>query len=377
MTQLTTAEEKIQSVSERIMRSKSRISAVLPDGVSFNQFYTAFITMCRKTPEVWKCEPESIFDAAIDSAIDGLPCDGKHAAIVARNVNVGTKNARRYVNLATYTPMAFGIRKKLVETGAVLSIETTIVYQNEHCVITGGTSPNIDHEIMVGGDRGPWIGVYSVAVLPNGQPVFEYMSKEDVMHVKESAMTDAIWKAHETEMARKTVLRRHAKQLPGSQMMVDLEEKRLLSMIERKYDAQPSISAPKPTRENQGALEDQSNSMAFTDFGTGGGQTIEHVEAGQRDGEADLPKKEASGSQKKQSQVKQVTENDDVDQDIPSSASEFDLWAADLVQKIENSPSIEGVNELRRLNAAISAAAPEDVREEVEAAFVSRLADLA
>lgn len=361
---MTDFSNALEELSKRLIDNRQRIQLLLPNSISFATFHSSIITAIRKNPRIITCDFGSIFDAAVDSAIDGLLCDGQHAALVERTVNVGTKNSKKYVQFACYQPMAYGIRKKIIESGAATQVDTVIVYANEICRVVRGTSPVIEHEQIIKGDRGEWVAVYSVAELPNGKQSIEFMTKADVMEVRKAAQTDYIWDQHETEMARKTVLRRHRKSLVGNIRVVDVEERRMVSMIERKAQA-PAISAgqasPRPTRE---ALENHSNQIPVNDFSKtdrGEVQIEEKVDAV----EDRQPQEQAPA------EVSHL--------DMPQSPAEFDLWAADMKFIIKNllrDNDVSELKELRRSNAPIIEAAPEDVRNEVEGEFTAALAEL-
>jgi recombination protein RecT len=360
------------AIAEKLQANQSRIQRLLPDNITFVEFQSIFITAIRKSPEVWVCTWDSLFDCAIDSAIDGLPCDGRHAALVSRSVNVGTKNAKKFIQIACYTPMAYGIRKKLIESGAVLQIETTIVYANEVCKITRGTDPKIEHEQILSGDRGPWVGCYSVANLPNGRISIEFMPRDDIMEIKARAQTDYVWKQNETEMARKTVLRRHQKSLVGNVRMVDIEEKRMVAQIQHRYDRQMPAAAiaQRPSREPARITQD--HQIQNNDLGT----KQEHKEV-ERQGMSDARGEPASET-KKAANAPAAEQGDDAGSffEIPASPSEFDLWAADLKAQISEAASTEELLDLRRQNVPITEAAPEDVRQETEGLFTARIAEL-
>lgn len=367
--------QMMEEISKRLFDNRARISLLLPEALSFAAFHSSFILAIRKNPKIWSCVWESLFDAAIDSAMDGLPCDGKHAALVDRSVNIGNRNAKKYVNIACYQPMAYGLRKLIIESGAATQVDTVVVYANETCRIFRGTETRIEHEIMLSGDRGDWIGVYSAAILPGGGHSVEYMTREDVMAVKESAQTTYIWDQHETEMARKTVLRRHRKSLVGNTRIVDVEERRMIAQIERSYaPKQAQTPAARPTRQS---LPDHSNTMPINDFGGAAErQTVDRTDgdegragqAAERNDSANTVEETGRGPEEGQGAADHIN--------MPQSPSEFDLWAADLTFHIKASPDVETLQELRRDNAAITAAAPEDVRDEIEGLFSSVMTDL-
>lgn len=135
-----------------------------------------------------------------------------------------------YGGAAKIMPMWRGYIKRIRNSGKVSEIDCQLVYEADTFEMTLGTNPSINHvparivKDEQGGvvqDRGNYYGAYAWALMPSGKTLIEFMSVAEIEEVRrqfakpprsgEKSPWDTSW----GEMARKTVLRRLAKRLPG------------------------------------------------------------------------------------------------------------------------------------------------------------------
>jgi recombination protein RecT len=122
-------------------------------------------------------------------------------------------------------PSYIGLMKLITDTGAVASIQTNLVYENDTYEVTLGSEMQIVHKPVLK-NRGEIIAVYSVAYLPGGGKQFEQMTIEEVNDVRDISESYQAWvkdnNKHTSwndwygEMIRKTCLKRITKYLPRS-----------------------------------------------------------------------------------------------------------------------------------------------------------------
>lgn len=370
-------EQKIGEISARLNRKQTQIADILPEEITFSTFKTQILIMLRNSTDVLDCTPDSIVAAAIDSALDGLRCDGKEAAIVKRNVNIGTRSDPNWQAVAHYMPMAHGIRKKIIQSGAAVFVEAHVVYKRDFFRITQGTDARVDHEPFVDGDRGDMRGVYAVAILPTGHKVHEYMSWPEVMDVKAASDYAKVWDRWPGEMARKSVLRRFAKALIGESQFVDMEMKRIVQAIEgTARPVEPEAVKPLPPRPTREALEDHSSDMQWNDF-SGGTREREAVcrEDEQHNPEtgevlrADEPRQDTSAKEPVEAAQAALIE-------IPGDDAEWDLWAGSVTKRVKAAKgNVDQLKQVRQENAAIIAAAPDDIRNEISTLIDESIVD--
>ena len=208
-------------------------------------------------PDLAYADRRSLFNSCARCAHDGLYPDGKEAALVTFNTKVKRRvrgpdgqwlkqpNGRYvekeyWAELVQYLPMIAGIRKRMRNTGQVLSADAEVVHERDEFRQQGGDDPKITHTPPpLSQDRGRAIGAYAIIRLKNGEVLREVMSYAEIEHVRNtySKGNNPAWVKSWGEMARKTVLRRCSKAAPTGS---DLDE---LLARDEEYD-QPDQHTP-------------------------------------------------------------------------------------------------------------------------------------
>jgi recombination protein RecT len=176
------------------------------------QFNRWILTHVHSSAQLMQADRMSIYQSAMRAAQDGLKPDGHEGAMVP------FFDKKRSCYIAQWMPMVYGLRKLVMQSGEILNLECHAVYANDQFDFALGDQPYIAHKpAMV--DRGELIAVYSIATFKNGTTTRDVMNREEIDKIK------AISKGKNTpwnnptfypEMAKKTVVRRHCKQLPQS-----------------------------------------------------------------------------------------------------------------------------------------------------------------
>ncbi len=374
-----TLQQRVDQILGAIRQRRAEIDAVLPPDIPFDRFHATINQALRIDPKILHCTAISIVNACIRSAYDGLRLDGREAALVAHDVNVGTKQAASYEKQAEYFPMVRGLIKKILLGGKVVSMEVETIHVNDQYRIVRGTDPSVYHEPVLDGDRGRIIAAYSIALLGTGERVTEFMTRADLDRVRAAAKTDYVWKAWEGEMSKKAVLRRHEKRLPSGRDFVDIEAQLLYPQFQQ--DQQQALPAPaRPTRQQFHALShDPFSGVAPLDVGAtrereavrAGGeseeQTRERVNPRARAGErADIGAQEDPGP----------TSNEQGADELPADGAEWSMWQADVLNKIVAASSVDQVNAVHAAEKAVLAAAAPAVADTITAALTDRIAEL-
>lgn len=256
--QQITHQQRMQQALNQLLRDvdakRKDIEAVLPADIPFEKFQACLNMAIRREPKLLECHGPSLIRAVLMSAYDGLMPDGREAVIVYRAMSYKNEDgswAKGKRLEASYMPMAYGLRKKIVQAGAATHIKAVVVYSKEHFDYEEGLHPRLEHRPIIDGDRGDLIAVYSIATLPNGDREFEVMRNDDVMKVKAKAQTKDVWEGpFEGEMWRKSVLRRHSKALPTSTPIRDAEAQVMFPEFNRNAALPPPGAKPAtPTRD--------------------------------------------------------------------------------------------------------------------------------
>lgn len=232
---------------------KNKIQQALPDGVTVDRFTRVTLTAIQQNPDVLRGERQSLYNAVIRCAQDGLQPDGREAALVVMGGTV------------SYMPMVGGLRKIAAKYG--IRIATGVVYANDLFEYDLGVHPTKTHRPPpLGQPRGAVLGAWSEAIDRDGSVYLEVMDKEAIERVRAGSRAKAggPWSNHWDEMARKTVARRLFKQLPLYDM--DERDSSAVAAVDAEYDYthQPASVSPIAARVN--AAVAQPDPTPATDF---------------------------------------------------------------------------------------------------------------
>lgn len=255
----------------------------LPAHITPEKFQRTVMTAAQSNPDLLRADRASFITSCMKAAQDGLLPDGREAAIVTFNTRKkGAQGQWSTVTLAQYMPMVFGVRKKILQSGEISSIETNVVYRREveegYFVFEAGTEAMLRHKPMLDLSDEDLVddnivAAYSVATMKDGTKSFEVMRRAEINKVRQASQTGALGKTDRNgkpippkgpwvdwfaEMARKTVMRRHAKTLPMSGDLIDVEAAdealaaRSASHLLGAVEPEPARLVP-PTREEVAA----------------------------------------------------------------------------------------------------------------------------
>lgn len=227
-------------IDEALEAYSSNLIDALPAHIPVEHFRRMVLTAINQNLDLATADRRTLFIACVKCASDGLMPDGREAALVVFNTK--TKNARGqevWINAVQYMPMVAGIRKRMRNSGDVLSAEAEVVRKKDHFRFRLGDDPFIEHEPcgLETEDPGEVIGAYAIIKLRNGEIIRDVMRKADIEAARNisRAKDGPMWKNFYGEGARKTVLRRASKSAPQTAM---IEFARLLD------DEPPALPAP-------------------------------------------------------------------------------------------------------------------------------------
>jgi recombination protein RecT len=242
------AESRDLTIAQELGQRVSQFEAALAgSGISPKKFVRVIMTAVALNPELLNCNRRSLMTAALKAASDGLVPDGHDGALVAFDGQV------------TWMPMVAGVRKKVRRSGDVTSWDVTAVFSKDHFDYELGDTPFIRHKPYMAPtlergtdedeaafnkrlrqhlDHGVLTHVYSVATIKGGDKSRDVMTRAEVELVRDTYARknrkgefSPAWRRSFAEMAKKTVARRHAKQLPMSSDILGL-----LSRDDELYD---------------------------------------------------------------------------------------------------------------------------------------------
>ncbi len=210
--ELATVQKKVATLRDFLERAKGEIEKALPSSIPVDRVLRVALTSVQQNPSLLRCTEVSIYRAVLEAAQLGLTLDGPlgYAYLIPFGGNATMMLGYR------------GIIRLLHTSGEVVKVMARSVYEKDTYEVRLGTSEEIVHRPSMEKDRGPLVGVYSVAWMKNGSTSFDYMTREEIEDVKNFVKAKnrgklpGPWRDNEAEMSRKSVLRRHSKYLPLS-----------------------------------------------------------------------------------------------------------------------------------------------------------------
>lgn len=186
----------------------------------------------HKSDKLQKCTPNSKLAAVINIANLGLTLNpvAKEAYLIPRwSKMVGGMEC-------VLEPGYVGLVKLLTDAGSINSMLSNVVYENDTFKLDLADNQNpVGHQpVLVSSKRGLIIGCYALATLPDGTRQVEWMDIEELHRIRERSETYLAWRdkkistctwvTDETEMMRKTVVKRIYKYLPRTERMNKIDE---------------------------------------------------------------------------------------------------------------------------------------------------------
>lgn len=243
---LTPTQRKAMTIQEYLTTPArmKQLESALPKFLNAERFLRTCYTAVLRNPKLLDCSKESLLSAMIEAAQLGLePILGK-AALVP------------YDNKVTFQPMFRGLIDIALRSDKISNITAHGVYEKDYFKIEYGTEETLVHRPYFEGDRGEIIGAYTVWFFKDGTTTHLYMSKSDILKIRDRSPA---WKAYkkkgklcpwntdEGEMMKKTVIKRHSKLQPCSvefEQIVEydniLERGEVKTLISKPSDIPPS-----------------------------------------------------------------------------------------------------------------------------------------
>lgn len=224
--------------------------------VSTDQEADRFIRIVKnaimRDPKIAEATPQSVFLECQKAAADGLVLDGREAALVRFSSKVKGRNGEpdQWVTNVAYIPMIAGVKKRVRNSGEIKDWNFGLVYEAEvkaSVVLPDGNEvPRfrywrddagqhlLHHPMIPGidGERGKIVLVYSAVRLNDGSPSYEVMDMLEVRGIMARSKSKdregnptGPWATDFGEMAKKTVGKRHVKNLPVSSEIRDMMDR--------------------------------------------------------------------------------------------------------------------------------------------------------
>lgn len=252
---IVTTEERdltpMAKLQDDLAKREKSFSDLLPAHISPEKFQRTVITAALADPVLLQADRKSLLTACMKAAQDGLLPDKREAALVIFNNRMKDAQGQWLtVKEVQYMPMVYGLRKKILQSGEVKDIFANVVFRQEIeaglFLYEEGTERMLRHKPQLDPAFDPSDDdiacAYSIATFEDGSQSFEVMRRAEINKVRQRSQTGALgqtvkfgankgqpiepkgpWVEWFSEMAKKTVMRRHSKVLPMSGDLIDLE----------------------------------------------------------------------------------------------------------------------------------------------------------
>lgn len=216
-------------IKEELESSRPTFDQLNLNGLNFFKELEFATQIFQNNTYLWGANSESKRNALVNVALSGLSLSPvlKYAYLVPRNI--------KKVLCCVLEPSYMGLCKILTDTGSVITISATIVYEKEapSLVIQQGAGGYAKHTAYIGFEKpGKAVACYSKAILPSGIEHVELLRPwewEDIKRRSEAVKSynskkaqgeyaaEPTWMTDEEEMIRKTCIKKHYKYLPKTE----------------------------------------------------------------------------------------------------------------------------------------------------------------
>lgn len=199
---------------------QKRIQQVIPKHLSAERMIRLATLALVKTPDLQKCEVETVITAVMQASQLGLEI-GRHAHMVP------FYNKHRGAHECVMIPDYRGFCDLAWRSAQVL-VDARLVYEGDDFTVDYGTEAAIRHVPNLKGDRAPAavIAAYMVARFPDGRVKFDVMTREELEAIRKRsrAKDSGPWVTDPGEMYKKTVVKRGMKLVPQSPELAEAIE---------------------------------------------------------------------------------------------------------------------------------------------------------
>ena len=203
-----TAVAPFQQFKSEIQAAAPSLSKLLPAHISIEKFQQIVLGAVTANPKLLEANRMSLFRACRDAAEIGLSLNPalRQADILVRK------------GMAQFQPRYGGLMELARRSGQVKTIYAHVVRDGDTFEYELGTDKTLRHKPI---GTGALTHAYCVWVLRDGTKDFEVMTKADIESIKKRSPAGANgpWGSDESEMWRKSVVRRASKYWPASPEM--------------------------------------------------------------------------------------------------------------------------------------------------------------
>lgn len=211
--ELTKKTATMQSLSDLLKANEQKMKDGAPKFLNTEALIRVALSAVQKNPLLMKCSAGSILQCCMDTAAYGLIPNS--ATNECHLVPFGGKDGYNAVLIVGYR----GLTKLATNTGLVTGVTVRRVHKNDPFSCEYGLNEHLEHR-PAQGDRGEFIGAYSIVRFKDGSKSFEYMTLEEGRAHRDrfsrTKSKSTPWYTDEESMIMKTTLRKALKYVPSS-----------------------------------------------------------------------------------------------------------------------------------------------------------------
>jgi len=228
----TAAEAGPATVKKFFEANKGTLLALLPKHFDADRMLKLALGALRTTPKLTQASNASLLGAVVTCAQLGLEPNTPLGHAYLLPFDKREKRGSEWVTVETQVQIIVGYKGMLDlarRSGQIVSIAAHEVCQGDEFNFAYGLNEELVHRPALS-QRGAIIGFYAVAKLVGGGHCFEFMSTDEVNHIRDKSaeknrakkdgsgrpIISGPWADNYVEMGRKTALRRLFKYLPIS-----------------------------------------------------------------------------------------------------------------------------------------------------------------
>jgi recombination protein RecT len=210
MSEIAKKQKTIQDIIRNDMAAQFALA--LPKVCTPERFVRVALTTINKTPKLAQCTQTSLLACLMDCAALGIEPDGRRAYLIPYG-----QESKLIIGYQ-------GLIELARRSGQLSMWKAELVCDADEFSYENG---DVKHKIDFRKPRGEVYAVYSVAKFKDGTMDYEVMTLDEVTDIRDrsKAGKSGPWQTDFSEMAKKTVIRRHAKRMPLSAEFRDALEK--------------------------------------------------------------------------------------------------------------------------------------------------------
>lgn len=233
----------LAKLSSQLEQRHDEYRMALPSHIKPEDLQRTVVMAAQQNPKLLEADRRTLMLSCMKAAQDGLLPDGREAALVPFTTRKKDENGRwGSVVEVQYMPMVYGLRKKIMQSDEISSMQVGVVYLAEYesgrFLFEVGLEPPIRYKPdltlpMEETTDDKIVAAWSLVKFKDGSWSGEVMRRAEIDKIRELSQTGATkiqkgqnagqprdpsgpWVDHFAEMAKKTVMRRHSKVLPMS-----------------------------------------------------------------------------------------------------------------------------------------------------------------